>query len=371
MKIAFVTFGNFDGHATLKRATGMAGPLAALGHEVHLLLEDASANRAKAVMECPAATVHWHDRASSPLAERRAKQNTINAIQPDLVWICGVGLRNWIRKPKRDTAILADHSELYSVVVEGKIRRCVYSLLEWAYCFGFDGQICASRYLQEFYRSRFQRLGKYPERIHYSPYAYHPEVIRLDPAGAESVKARYPGKKIILYMGTFRTNYGFWDMLHAFERLSKQRDDFVALFAGRGRELDKGLGWIEEKGLSEHIVLEGYVPEESLSAYFGAAHAYLSPLRDTVQDWARCPSKLYMYLPFNKPVITCPIGEARELFGDAGVYYEPGNVKALTSRIEEQLNEESPGAQVDPLEHTYAARTERFLKWFNQAFGER
>lgn len=32
MRIAFVTFGNFDGHATLKRETGMAGPLAKRGH---------------------------------------------------------------------------------------------------------------------------------------------------------------------------------------------------------------------------------------------------------------------------------------------------------------------------------------------------
>ena len=47
MKIAFVTFGNFDGHATLKRATGMARPLILAGHEVYLLLEDSDVNREK------------------------------------------------------------------------------------------------------------------------------------------------------------------------------------------------------------------------------------------------------------------------------------------------------------------------------------
>ena len=65
MRIAFVTFGNFDGHATLKRATGMAGPLIAQGHEVVLLLEDCEINREKVELECPSAEVVWHVRGRS------------------------------------------------------------------------------------------------------------------------------------------------------------------------------------------------------------------------------------------------------------------------------------------------------------------
>lgn len=368
MKIAFVTFGNFDGHATLKRATGMAGPLIEAGHEVHLLLEESPINREKVVMECPKAVVHWHQRGASARVERRAKQGTLNKLQPDVVWICGVGLRNWMRRPASYTVLLADHPELLSAISSGWARRYVYNLLEWAYCFSFDGQICASRYLETFYRKRLRKLGKDSAQVFYSPYAYHPDVIRTDPEGSAAVQARFPGKKLILYMGSFWENYGFWDMLEAFRRLSKKRDDFVALFAGRGPEKERGLAWVAENKLAESVVIEGYVPEERLSAYFGAADAFLSPLRDTVQDWARCPSKLYMYLPFNKPVITCPIGEAKELFGENGVYYQPGDVGALTNRIAGVLDQDDPQASADPSEHTYAARTPGFLEWLQRCY---
>lgn len=368
MILAFVTFGNFDGHATLKRATGMAGPLIEAGHEVHLLLEESPINREKVTMECPEAMVHWHQRGSSAWIERKCKQATLDQIKPAIVWICGVGLRNWMRKPCKETVVLADHSELYSEVGEGLLRRRIYSLVEWGYCFGFDGHICASRYLEAFYRKRLKKLGRDSAKVFYSPYAYHPDVIRSDSEGAAAVQARFPGKKLILYMGSFWPNYGFWDMLEAFRRLSEERNDFIALFAGRGPEKERGLAWVAENGLDKNIVIEGYIPEERLSAYFGAAHAFLSPLRDTVQDWARCPSKLYMYLPFNKPVITCPIGEARELFGEEGVYYSPGNVAALTQTINELLGQDAPTVATDPAAHTYKARTVSFLKWFETTF---
>lgn len=368
LTIAFVTFGNFDGHATLKRATGMAGPLIEAGHEVHLLLEESSINREKVTMECPEAIVHWHQRGSSPWSERKCKLATLDQLKPDLVWICGVGLRNWMRKSCKSSIVLADHSELYSEVTEGRIRRYVYSVLEWGYCFAFDGHVCASRYLEAFFRKRLKLLGKEPANVFYSPYAYHPDVIRKDPEGVAAVQARFPGKKLILYMGSFWENYGFWDMLEAFRRLSDKRSDFIALFAGRGPEKGRGLAWVAENDLGNSIVIEGYVPEERLSSYFGATHAFLSPLRDTVQDWARCPSKLYMYLPFNKPVITCPIGEAKELFGEGGAYYSPGDVDGLVQIIDDVLDRDWQDAGADPLVHTYHARTASFLEWYNRSF---
>lgn len=368
MKLAFVTFGNFDGHATLKRATGMAGPLVIRGHEVHLLLEESPINREKVRLECPESSVHWHTRGRSPLSERKAKQRTLDEIQPDLVWICGVGLRNWVVRPKKSCVVLADHSELYSQVSSGAARRFLYSLLEWGYCFGFDGHICASRYLEDFYRNRLKRVKRDPGKVHYLPYAFHPGVIRLDPAGSAEVAARFPKKKIILYLGSFWPNYGFWDMIRAFERLFQLRDDFVAVLAGRGPEKERGAAWIKENKMDGKIILEGYVPEEKISAYFGATHAFLSPLRDTVQDWARCPSKLYMYLPFNRPVVTCAIGEAKELFGKEGYYYPPKDVDGLVYSLNRVLDLENGVCSADSKDHTYEARTQSFVDWVNAEF---
>ena len=48
-------------------------------------------------------------------------------------------------------------------------------------------------------------------------------------------------------------------------------------------------------------------------------------MNDTVQDKARCPSKLYMYLPYCKPIVTARIGEPFSVLGDKGYYYDCGS----------------------------------------------
>ena len=53
MRICFITFGNVTDYATLKRATGLAGPLIARGHSVSIVIEDTVDNRARLAFECP------------------------------------------------------------------------------------------------------------------------------------------------------------------------------------------------------------------------------------------------------------------------------------------------------------------------------
>ena len=43
--------------------------------------------------------------------------------------------------------------------------------------------------------------------------------------------------------------------------------------------------------------MPGFVDEEDISQYFSVASAFISPMNDTTQDWVRCPSKMYLYLP--------------------------------------------------------------------------
>lgn len=368
MKIAFVTFGNFDEHSTLKRATGMASPLIARGCEVYLLLERGKANEEKVALECPDAQIVWHDRGGNALQERRQKQRNLNALAPDVVWICGVGLRNWMTRPDKACLLLADHSELYSHVSSGIIRRSFYSALEWGYCFAFDGHICASRYLFEFYEKRINKIRKNP-LLHYSPYANHDEVVQPRENVNSSGVNSYDGKRTILYMGSFWSNYGFWEMLQAVKRLREVRDDFVFVMIGRGPEMASGQAWIESQGLGETILMPGYVDDADLKDYFSIAHMFLCPLRNTIQDCARCPSKLFMYLPFMRPILTCEIGEAKELFGEKGYYFEPGNVESMAQGIKDILDM-SPANYLErlpnPEGHSYKARCDRFLDWVKE-----
>ena len=63
-------------------------------------------------------------------------------------------------------------------------------------------------------------------------------------------------------------------------------------------------------------------------------------------------------------MITCAIGEACELFGEGGFYYTPKDVKSLVETISLVLDENKANEYVRADAHTYEARTEAFLQWF-------
>ena len=361
--ITFVTHGSFDTHATLKRATGMAAPLLDAGHKVTILMENSAVNREKILQECPEVSVFWHPSKLSKFEERKLKQNVLKKLQPDLVWICGLGFRNWMFRPKQDSVMLADHSELFSSMDLGFLRKAFSWIIEWLHLLSFDAHVCASRYLEKFYKYRLNLFGK-KDKVYYSPYAYHPKMMFTDVIGANKLLRQWRDRRPIVYVGSFWKNYGFWDMLHAFKYLKEKREDFVAVFLGSGPEKEKGMDWIKTNGLEDVIHIEGYVAEADLPAYFTAAYTFLSPLQDTIQDRARCPSKLFMYLPYRKPIVTCSVGEAKELFGSVGNYFEPGNVNSLTDTLERVLNSKNCLDLVVPEKHTYVTRVNDFLNWY-------
>jgi len=367
MHIAFVTFGNYSKFPTLKRATGMAAPLLKAGHVVSLLLEDSEDNRQKVGNECPGAQVFYHKRSPKPRGERSAKNETLRQIRPDVVWICAVGARTWVRRPHKNCLMIADHSELPSAFVKKPLRKLYEYLCEWGHLWSFDAHVCASRYLEAFYSKRMRKVGQRP-RVHYSPYAFNQLLLDEAPVLLPQLQADYTKPKTVVYMGGFWENYGFWDMLHVFRQLLAERDDLQFLMLGKGPEKDAGQKWIQKNGLADRIHLVGYAPEEHLSSYFTFADAFICPLRRTLQDIARCPSKLYMYLAFRRPIVTCPIGEAEQIFGENGLYYEPGDRADLKRALEDALYSDRQSELPEPEAHNWEARAESFLEWFSQNF---
>jgi glycosyltransferase involved in cell wall biosynthesis len=364
MHIAFVTFGNFDAHATLKRATGMAGALSRQGLKITLLLEESRCNREKVEQECPNVAVIWHNRGKTALHERHEKSQSIALLQADVVWICGVGPRNWVKRPSKECILLADHSELFSVLDNGVLYRVRYWLTEWLLCMSFDGHICASRYLESFYNRRLKSLRKQVP-LHYSPYAY-------DPIAKESVDDRSlwerGSKKCIFYLGSFRESYDMWTMLHALSAIVQKRDDCIAILGGRGPDEAEAKAWLEAEGLTDKIRMVGYISEVDMPAAMARADVFLCPLLDSKQDRARCPSKLFMYYPFRKPIVTCAIGEAEALLEADGFYYTPGDAGSMAEQMGEALDFEGYQSVADPEKYSWDSRARSFLNWFEENY---
>ena len=79
--------------------------------------------------------------------------------------------------------------------------------------------------------------------------------------------------------------------------------------------------------------MPGFVSESELAAYFRSASVFVAPLYDTVTDWARCPSKLFMYAAFGKPVVTAKVGEAIDLFDDLAFFCDCSSSQSMACAI--------------------------------------
>ena len=181
----------------------------------------------------------------------------------------------------------------------------------------------------------------------------------------------YQGKTLLIYMGTLTRNYGLFTMLEAMEIISRERSDVHLLLLGRGRHQEEAKDYVKELGLSMQVQFLGYTPEEDLSSYFAAADAFISPLNDTVQDWARCPSKIYMYIPFNKPVFTGKIGEPLEIFGKEGYYFDNHAPASLAALISQLASGGLKPVLVNKDAHSWEKRAVDFTEWINSNYADK
>ncbi len=368
MKICFITTGNIERVATMKRATGLAEPLINMGHEVHIMAVDCRENRERFALECPRAHIHYFPETSAYM-EIRYKKKLIRDINPDFIYICAFVVRNFICKYNIDNSILVvEHSELLSALSSVKYwKRVIYYCMEGLCKYLYHGQIAASKYLENHFKSKLSNKKK--RTVLYSPYAYNQKVLLHKTEIYDFIEKKYEGYKIVLYMGNLCLNYGFSFLIEASKFIHNSSYPIKILIMGDGIHKKIAEKYIKDFHLSNSVELLGYVNEKDLGSYFSLADAFISPLFDTVQDWARCPSKLFMYLPFNKPVLTCKIGEAKELFMDNyEYYYDSLNSEKLSKKIVQAVYDVNYVPPCRAALHEWEQRAKDLLIWINETF---
>lgn len=365
--IAFVTIGDIASIATMKRALGMANPLIELGWNVSIIAMDCEENRKRISFECSDAVNIVFYTEGSIKSEVSQKTELVKQLNPDYLYFCSFSVRNRIRKRKigYKGKIIIEHSELSSSI---KNKRFSRKILDWAierYSVIYaDMFVCASKYLVSYYTRLAPVFLKSRMPIDYSPYAFNDEVIKAEPIILDQLKQTYQERKVFLYMGTMVRNYGLFTMLQAAEKLkSETRSKFVLLMLGSGPDLNEAKNYITEKRLTDVVVFTGYTPEEHLSSYFKLTDAFISPINNSIQDIARCPSKIYMYLPFGKPVFTCRLGEPSEIFGEEGHYFVNESPATLASLMKQEMSDVMIKSSVDINSHSWSKRSDDFNKW--------
>lgn len=364
-KIAFVTTGDIKDIATAKRALGMANPLNELGWEVHIVMEDSSHNKVRFALECSTSIrIHYYKKCGA-ISEIRAKNRLIKQIKPDYVYICAFVFRNLVGI-NNSYLKLVEHSELQSAIPDIKgLKKISAIFLEYFSILYADVLLCASRYLEKEYIEKSKSIFR-KTPIMYFPYAFSDILFRLKSQNEiPSHILKLENKKNFLFLGNITRNYGIFTMLEAFNQLSIKNIDTRLILLGKGKHYLEALSYVKENNLQDFVLMPGFVEEEDIANYFSIATAFISPMNDSVQDWARCPSKLYMYLPFMKPVISCEIGEPFQVLGTSGYYYETGSSQSMAFVIQELIVESIPKTTNYEI-HTWEYRTKEFDLFINK-----
>lgn len=363
-KICFITTGDIKNIATAKRALGMATPLVNLGWDVSILMEDTVENHHRVSMECCDKVKVFYFPHSSALQEIKAKNKLIKDIDPDFIYICAFVTRNIVGIGHRSKK-LVEHSELQSGISDMKGLRKIHAYInEYFSILYSDALLNASQYLQEVFKKRAKRVFKGNMPMLYFPYAYSDGVMKIMEIDRNKPEySKYKDRKIFVFLGSIVRGYGAFTMIEAIQMIKDKHPEVLLLMLGRGGSYFEACDYVKKHELVNNISLLGFVSEEEISHYFSLTDYFISPMNDTVQDWARCPSKLYMYLPYRKPIITCKIGEPYNVLGREGLYYNPSSCEDLASVMTNLLESGKTEININPLEHEWSFRSNEFDKW--------
>lgn len=166
-----------------------------------------------------------------------------------------------------------------------------------------------------------------PSRI-YSGIQVVPKTL-LDPPNEAMVKALYPGKTVLLYLGYFNAVKGINHLITAVKQLPQPQIQLLIVGAGPEEESLKKLAASDPR-----IDFAGYAAGETKASFMARADLFVLPT--LVDCWALVVNEALYY---GTPVITTPAAGASEIIqpGVNGFLIPPRSPKALATKLEELL----------------------------------
>jgi len=138
---------------------------------------------------------------------------------------------------------------------------------------------------------------------------------------APSDDPRLDGRRVILYLGRIAQARRSDFLLEVAEELKKDVPDLLLVIAGDAASNDE-MGWmraeIARRGIGEHVLLTGWLPQQVALGYAVRAEVGLSPIpRGTLFD-VSSPTKLVEYLALGIPSVANDIPDQRLVIDESG-----------------------------------------------------
>ncbi|MDJ0755168.1 MAG: glycosyltransferase family 1 protein [Ardenticatenaceae bacterium] len=158
-------------------------------------------------------------------------------------------------------------------------------------------------------------------------------------ASLAAFKERYrPPERFILHVGTLQPRKNLSTLLQAVDLLDDP-DLHVVLVGGKGWLYDELFAQVNRLGLSHRVHFQGYVPDEDLPCWYGAAELLAFP---SIYEGFGMP--IIQAMACGTPVVASNASAMPEAAGEAAVLVDPFDVEAFAEGMVSVLNNRAQAA---------------------------
>jgi glycosyltransferase involved in cell wall biosynthesis len=342
MRIGFVNTGTFQQNASTIRCLQLGRLLVRDGHDVSLFITDQPENRARYGDAIDGIRMRYTDVGSG--REQFSKARMLLRERFDVLHCMSSGssvhFPAWLSKWRRGgaTRLIMDFDEWQSLWLPYP-KRLYQAMWERFACATSDAVIFASAYLA-------RTLGKSVpgSRRHTLPYAFDERDFApsADSRAPGEVRQRYPGRRLAVYMGNLLPQFDAGRVLDVVASARRAHSDLLFLFIGGGSLRDEFQRRIDAEHLGDHVRLLGYLANPEMIQHLRAADVLLLPIRDTVLNQSRSPSKLFQYAAAQRPIVTNRLENIYDAVGDEVLYFDFDSDEDFVRRIGDALAPDAP-----------------------------
>ena len=272
------------------------------------------------------------------------RKRIVKEINPDIVHFLNPFPSNTLTIFNFDNLIVSDYDELYSER-SINIQKKIFKICEFIARQQADLITVSSRHLQKYFQD------KYNCKSLYLPYATYLENVQTGASPFSHPTA--------VYLGNLHQDGDHDILIDAWTILESQGIAPPLCVIGGGPCLEEVKAQVISRGLKS-ITFLGYQPVQANQNYLYHAHILLFPIRDTIGNRMRCPSKTFAYMQSGRPIVTCRVGEVAEALDNQGIYVEP-TPEAFAKKIIELFSVPLEKVEYDLQRHQWENRAKDLL----------